>query len=74
MVPLILGNPHMTPCGKDQQRTMLKYVSELQVGAVCLSAQKLALHDKGIRVHIGVMEKKMETTIMGLYRDYIGMI
>ena len=23
--------------------------------------------------NIGIMEKKMETTIMGLYRDYIGL-
>ena len=26
------------------------------------------------RGYIGIMEKKMETTIMGLYRDYIGYI
>ena len=24
--------------------------------------------------YIGIMEKKMETTIMGLYRDYIGYV
>ena len=26
------------------------------------------------RIKIGIMEKKMETSIMGLYRDYIGYI
>ena len=26
--------------------------------------------DRILGFHIGIMEKKMETTIMGLYRDY----
>ena len=84
MVPLILGNPHIhTEVEAVCHECCLRLGAEVSAVANPPLAEEYHLQrlaEKGScgpvfhNSTIGVMEKKIEATIWGLYRDYIGVI